>query len=119
MARTRKMMDDPEPTGPVVAKGDNLGVPTRKIPASAPAARSAVPAGAARIDAVTAGQRSGLFRAGGEAFAAWVRGKGIDPAAKMPTPFWDSLLSDFAVRPVSGHRRRVNGDHQSNRADLR
>lgn len=112
----------PEPVS-VVAKGADLGVPARK---SVPAPTGKVgnvrgrPGGPRKIDATAAGRRSGLFPKGGEAFAAWVRSEhGIDPTSRQDPAFWEPYLTQFAERPVSGHRRRTNGNHKSNRIDIR
>ena len=63
-----------------------------------------------RVTAAEAGAESPLFPGGGAAFARWAeKEKKIGPAVRQFVSDWGPLLLEFALRAISGHRRRSGG----------
>lgn len=109
-----------QPVAPVSAKGDHIALPPRRVVSEAKPvhAKTATPR---KTTAAKAGTASTLFPSGGAAFAAWCKRKGIDPERPVPEAEYNDLLTEFAARPIMGHRRTGSGgpNHRANREDLR
>lgn len=102
-----------------LAKGEGLDVPPRPIREAGKPVHVSRPSRARTLTAAQAAARSTLVPGGGSPFAAWLRGKAIDPMQRRDPAFYDDLLAEFAARPIGGHRRRIDGTHKRNRADIR
>tara|TARA_R110002126_G_scaffold36707_19_gene111400 strand:+ start:1155 stop:1523 length:369 start_codon:yes stop_codon:yes gene_type:complete len=107
------------PKGPIVAKGPALDIPARPVRSLDAPQNVRRPARDRALSAKQAGARSTLTPGAGEAFAAFCREQGHDPAQRRAPAFYDDLLTEFAERPIHGHRRRGGGTHKRNRADIR
>lgn len=112
-----------EPGSVIVAQGDAIALPRppRRTEAHPPTARRAA---SAKVRPRTHGRRDediGGSSDAGDAFAAWLRSKGIDPAQRLPAQQLQSLTAEFKARPVHGHRRTgSSGDnHRANPEHLR
>lgn len=67
-----------------------------------------------------AAAKSSLFPKGGEAFEQWCVSKGISAREQRTTKQWESLLQEFAERPIHGMRRgKSGGSHKANSSDFR
>ena len=67
-----------------------------------------------------AGDNSGLFPKGGEAFERWCASKGISSRERRSADEWSDLLEEFASRPIHGLRRGPSGgNHKASKSDLR
>ncbi len=68
----------------------------------------------ARVNAQQAAEQSGLFPKGGQAFVAWLKeAKGVSLRVRQPLASWQSLLTEFAARPIHGYRRgSAGGNHR-------
>lgn len=68
------------------------------------------------LSAAAAGEASGMFPKGGQAFAAWCASQGINPNDKKRRSQWTALLRSFSERPIHGYRRGSHGgSHQNGR----
>jgi hypothetical protein len=65
------------------------------------------------VSAASAGETSTLFSKGGDAFAAYCHDQGINIDQKRQADEWDTLLQEFADKPIYGCRRGpAGGDHR-------
>lgn len=105
-----------------VVSGDHIALPTKVVAEAVSigvtAVRKAISKihiGKRKMGAAEAGTLSDLVgrigKTGGEAFAAWITSKGIDPLVKRSQEEWDVLLKEFSGKPILGHRRTKNGTH--------
>lgn len=125
MARSRETETEtePAPLAPVVTRGDNVALPR---PARRAEPRPATPrvAQTPKVRARAHGDRSrdiGGRSPAGDAFAAWLRSKGLDPDQRYPAATLAELTREFAARPIHGHRRSGSGgdNHDPNPEHLR
>ncbi len=97
-----------EKTGPSdITKGDKVALPRSPRRSEAPAKvgkRGLSP----RVKPRAHGRRSpaiGGRADAGDAFAAFVRSKGLDPNQRMSAGQLAELTQEFQTRPISGYRR--------------
>ena len=100
----------PKSDAPAVATGDAVVLPAKRRRKSVDAgvARPAR-AGARRVTASIAASVDLRFPKGSASFAVWCQRKGVDAQERRTAEQWDDLLSEFARRPIHGHRRSTGG----------
>jgi len=87
-----------------VARGEGVSLPRRQPDPSK-----------VKLRATQAGEASAHFLKGGPAFARWCEKQGIAPRERRTAAEWDSLMQEFAARPIHGHRRgKDGGNHRTN-----
>ena len=96
-----------------VAKGDGIALPKRAAPMESAGGVAAgmrqqlkIGEGKRKMPGHSAAEASKLFPRGGEAFMQWLqRRKGIGLAERRTEAEWQTLVTEFADRPIHGHRR--------------
>ena len=106
---------EPEDTKPAsrVASGASVALPPRMtapegvtVGVQTSGRRPAVVARKRLVRAMSAAEASKLFPKGGSAFTAWcAREKGLTATERRTEAEWADLLTEFAARPIHGHRR--------------
>jgi hypothetical protein len=113
MARAKKSKVNPEPQVLTVESSAMPVLENRAAP-SVGAAREQYP-GTRLMTASIAGSADGRFSGGGSSFALWCERRGLSPHERRSSEEWDTLLQEFSLRPIHGHRRGCEGgDHSPN-----